>query len=65
MPRTGTRARCRADIVAAANRGLYGRTTPFTMRQLQLAVFRCRQLRLVPDATLIAAGFQPHRRPAR
>lgn len=57
----------RARIVRAANGKLYYTyaANPFTMKHLQRAVFRCRQLGLVTDDTLVTAGFRPRRRPNR
>lgn len=56
----------RWKIIRAANRHKLtirrpGTPTLFGARQIQQAVFVCRQNRLVDDATLVAAGFKPNR----
>lgn len=54
----------RARILRAANgkRWYTQGEKPFTMKHLPMAVFRCRQLGLVEESTLIEAGFRPRRK---
>jgi hypothetical protein len=57
------RKNSRWEILAAANRGVDPRSGGYlTMRQIQQAVFRCRQRRLVPEHVLVAAGYNPTKR---
>lgn len=70
MPKTeADRARnsARARILRAANgkRWYTQGEKPFTMKHLSVAVFRCRQLELVEESTLVEAGFRTRRRPNR
>lgn len=55
------RANARMMILSAANRGQwYG--TRYTMRNLDRAVFRCRQRGLVRESVLVDAGFNPRKK---
>jgi hypothetical protein len=69
-----TRADARRKILQAANRhilsgkrrrGLSYAPRLLNMRQIQWAVFMCRQNHLVKDDLLVAAGFRSLRRVAR
>lgn len=65
MPLTRSRVLgARARIIRAANGKRYYAQgqKPFTMKHLHVAVFRCRQLDLVEESTLIEAGFRPRRK---
>ena len=54
-----SRVEARNQILDAANRARREPSNPWlTMKNIQRAVFRCRQRRLVSDQTLIDAGFR-------
>lgn len=61
---TGAR-QARLHVIDKANAHRDSLSKPLTMRRLQLAVCICRQNRLVDDAVLKRAGFNPggHRTP--
>lgn len=76
MPRNRTRMQrgsderidrqsARAVIVATANRHRRWSTNPYSLRRIQDAVCMVRRRGLVPDRTLVRAGFNPRRTPPK
>lgn len=55
------RATARWKILNAANTDRPTHLTPFTMRTIQHAVFKCRQRALVKPMVLAAAGYRGQR----